>query len=73
MLIWLIMGLIAAIFMFVGDMLLYYDKKDYVSDGTFHTVISLMKNVSDKRLYVGGIIGPIAAFLYCLGYILYCS
>ena len=68
MIIWLITGLIAAIFMFTGDMLLYYDKKDYVSDGTFHTVISLMKNVSDKRLYIGGIIGPIAAFLYCLGY-----
>lgn len=68
MIIWLITGLIAAIFMFIGDMLLYYDKKDYVSDGTFHTVISLMKNVSDKRLYIGGIIGPVAAFLYCLGY-----
>lgn len=68
MIIWLIAGLMAAIFMFMGDMLLYYDKNDYVSDGTFHTVIALMKNVSDKRLYIGGIIGPIAAFLYCLGY-----
>ena len=69
MLIWLMLGLSAAIIMFVGDMLLYYDKQDYVSDGTFHTVIALMKKVSDKRLYVGGIIGPIAAFLYCLGYV----
>lgn len=65
MLIWIIIGIIAAILMFTGDMLLYYDKKDYVSDGTFQPVISLMKNVSDKRLYAGGIIGPIAAFLYC--------
>ena len=66
MLIWIIIGIIAAILMFTGDMLLYYDKKDYVSDGTFQSVIALMKNVSDKRLYAGGIIGPIAAFLYCL-------
>ena len=64
----LFVGLIAGILMFSGDMLLYYDKKDYVSDGTFHSVIEIMKNVSDKRLYAGGLIGPIASFLYCIGY-----
>ncbi|MCH5349051.1 MAG: hypothetical protein J1E40_06995 [Oscillospiraceae bacterium] len=61
-------GLIAGLLMFSGDMLLYYDKKDYVSDGKFDSVIDIMKNLSDKRLYAGGIIGPIAAFLYCIGY-----
>lgn len=64
----LFVGLIAGILMFSGDMLLYYDKKDYISDGTFYSVIEIMKNVSDKRLYAGGLIGPIAAFLYCIGY-----
>ena len=68
MLIYLIVGALAAALMFVGDMLLYYDKKDYVSDGSFNPIIDIMKNVSDKRLYCGGIIGPIAAFMYCIGY-----
>ena len=61
-------GLIAGLLMFSGDMLLYYDKKDYVSNGKFDSVIDIMKNVSEKRLYAGGLIGPIAAFLYCVGY-----
>lgn len=64
----LFVGFLAGILMFSGDMLLYYDKKDYVSDGTFNPVIEIMKNVSYKRLYAGGLIGPIAAFLYCAGY-----
>lgn len=64
----LVVGLIAALLMFCGDMLLYYDKRDYVSDGMFNSVIEIMKNVSEKRLYAGGLIGPIAAFLYCVGY-----
>ena len=61
-------GLIAGILMFCGDMLLYYDQNDYVSDGTFNSIIEIMKNISTKRLYAGGLIGPIAAFLYCVGY-----
>lgn len=61
-------GLLAGILMFCGDMLLYYDQKDYVSDGTFNSIIEIMKNISTKRLYAGGMIGPIAAFLYCVGY-----
>ena len=64
----LLTGFIAGLLMFCGDMLLYYDKKDYVSDGKFDSVIDIMKNISDKRLYAGGLIGPIAAFLYCIGY-----
>ena len=64
----LLVGFIAGVLMFSGDMLLYYDKRDYVSDGTLNPVIGIMKDVSDKRLYAGGVIGPIAAFLYCIGY-----
>ena len=61
-------GLAAGLLMFCGDMLLYYDKRDYVSDGTYGAVIAIMKDVSERRLYMGGLIGPIAAFLYCIGY-----
>ena len=61
-------GLISGILMFCGDMLLYYDQNDYVSDGTFNPIIGIMKNISTKRLYAGGLLGPIAAFLYCVGY-----
>jgi len=64
----LIIGLLGAIIMFCGDMILYYSKNDYVNDGTLNPIIDIMKNVGYKRLYIGGIIGPIAAFLYCIGY-----
>lgn len=47
----LVVGLIAALLMFCGDMLLYYDKRDYASDGMFNSVIEIMKNVSEKRFF----------------------
>ena len=50
----LFVGLIAGILMFSGDMLLYYDKKDYVSDGTFHSVIEIIKIVSDHEKITKG-------------------
>ena len=31
-------------------------------------IIEIMKKVSTKRLYIGGMIGPLTAFLYCVGY-----
>lgn len=64
----LLIGLFAGLLMFSGDMLLYYDKNDYVSNGAFDSLIAIMKYVSDKRLYMGGVIGPIAATFYCVGY-----
>lgn len=67
-LIFLIVGLIGACLMFAGDMTLYYSKDDYVSDGTLQPVIDIMKHESKARLYAGAILGPIAAFFYCVGY-----
>ena len=64
----LFIGLIGAVLMFLGDMTLYYDKDDYVNDGTLDPVINIMKKVSTKRLYAGGILGPVSALLYCVGY-----
>lgn len=64
----LITGLVAALLMFAGDMIMYYHPDDYDTDGTHKPIIELMKKISDRRLYIGGLIGPIAAFLYCVGY-----
>ena len=50
--------------MFLGDMTLYYDPNDYDSKDTMNNIIGIMKNVSIKRLYLGGLLGPIAAFIY---------
>ncbi|MBR1815348.1 MAG: hypothetical protein IJ763_01465 [Lachnospiraceae bacterium] len=64
----MVIGLIGAFLMFCGDMTLYYSKNDYKHDGTLNPIIDIMKKVSIKRLYIGGMIGPLTAFLYCVGY-----
>ncbi len=64
----LLIGFIGAMLMFFGDMTLYYDRSDYLNDGTLNPIIDIMKRVSTKRLYTGGILGPVSAFLYCIGY-----
>ena len=64
----LFIGLAGAFLMFCGDMILYYSKDDYINDGTLNPVIEIMKQVSTGRLYAGGILGPLTAFLYCIGY-----
>lgn len=68
-LIWfLVIGLVGSLLMFSGDMALYYSKDDFVSDGTMWPVINIMKNVSKGRLYYGAMIGPVSAFVYCVGF-----
>lgn len=64
----LFIGLAGAILMFIGDMVLYYSKEDYVGATTMNAIVEIMKKAGRTRLYMGGIIGPIAAFLYCIGY-----
>ena len=64
----LLIGLIGAILMYTGDMVLYFSKVVGVSPGTAKDIIDIMKKESRKRFYTGGIIGPIASFLYCMGY-----
>jgi len=64
----LIAGLLGAFLMFCGDMLLYYDKNDYEQNGTLDPIISIMKTLPKKRVMLGGLIGPVAAFLYCIGF-----
>ena len=61
-------GIIGALLMFCGDMTLYFDKNDYVQDGTINPIIDIMKKLPPKRVMLGGLIGPVAAFLYCIGF-----
>ena len=68
LLITLIVGLIGAILMFAGDMTLYYDPNDYDNNGSLEPVINIMKKLPKKRVMIGGIIGPVAAFLHCIGF-----
>ena len=61
-------GLLGSFLMFLGDMSLYYDSNDYDGKDTMNSIIGIMKNVSIKRLYIGGLLGPICAFIYCIGF-----
>ena len=64
----ILIGLLSSFLMFLGDMILYYDPDDYDSKDTINSIVGIMKNVSIKRLYIGGLLGPICAFIYCIGF-----
>ena len=64
----ILIGLLGSFLMFLGDMILYYDPNDYDGRDTINNIIGIMKNVSIKRLYIGGLLGPICAFIYCIGF-----
>ena len=64
----ILIGLFGSFLMFLGDMILYYDPNDYDGKDAINSVIGIMKNVSIKRLYIGGLLGPICAFIYCIGF-----
>ena len=68
LLITLTIGLLGAFLMFCGDMILYYEKNDFEQNGTLDPIINIMKKLPKKRVMVGGLIGPVAAFLYCIGF-----
>ena len=67
-------GLAGALLMFAGDMLLYYTPKDFSygpkssTEEKLNSIIDVMKNLPSKRVMAGGMIGPVAAFLYCVGF-----
>ena len=52
----ILIGLFGSFLMFLGDMTLYYDSKDYDGKDTINSIIGIMKNVSIKRLYIGGLL-----------------
>lgn len=67
-------GLAGALLMFAGDMLLYYTPEDFnyglksSAEEKMKAIIDVMKRLPAKRVMAGGMIGPIAAFLYCVGF-----
>lgn len=61
-------GLLAALTMLCGDMLLYFTKEPFQVDGTLKPYIGIMRRLPNWRLRLGGLLGPIAAFLYCIGF-----
>ena len=67
-------GLAGALLMFAGDMLLYYTSEDFSysakssSEEKINAIIDVMKHLPAKRVMAGGMIGPVAAFLYCVGF-----
>ncbi|MGR7915674.1 DUF6796 family protein [Finegoldia sp. P1-F-LS] len=64
----IIIGLFGSFLMFLGDMTLYYDPNDYDGRDTINNIIGIMKSVNIKRLYIGGLLGPIGAFIYSIGF-----
>ena len=64
----LVIGLVGALLMFCGDMTLYFDKNDFEQNGSLQPIIDIMKNLPKIRVMIGGWIGPVAAFLYCIGF-----
>lgn len=64
----IMIGLLGSFMMFLGDMILYYDSNDYDGKDTINNITAIMKNVSIKRLYIGGLLGPVGAFIYCIGF-----
>jgi hypothetical protein len=69
-----IAGLAGALLMFAGDMLLYYTPEDFAYDSKsssaekIQAIVDVMKKLPAKRVMVGGMIGPVSAFLQCVGF-----
>ena len=67
-------GLAGALLIFAGDMLLYYTPEDFAcgpkssAEERINAIIDVMKELPAGRVMAGGMIGPIAAFLYCIGF-----
>ena len=64
----LVLGLLGSILMFAGDMLLYFTPGAYDMDGTLRPYMRIMRTISAGRVRMGGLLGPVAAFLYVLGF-----
>lgn len=69
-----IVGLAGALLMFTGDMLLYYTPEDFAYDSKsasaekIQAIVDVMKELPAKRVMAGGMIGPVSAFLSCVGF-----
>ncbi|CCN41387.1 conserved hypothetical protein [Vibrio nigripulchritudo SO65] len=64
---YLLLGMMGAVLMYVGDMLLYFTAEPLADSPV--AILLVMTEVSDARLFWGGFVGPVAAFLYLFGFI----
>ena len=60
-------GLAGLMLMFAGDMFLYFTTQPV--QNFEKELLSLMKRVSETRLIIGAVLGPLAAVLYCIGFL----
>lgn len=61
-------GLVGSLIMFAGDMLLYFTPGAYDMDGTLRPYARIMRDLPEGRVRLGGLLGPVAAFLYVVGF-----
>lgn len=61
-----IIGIIGATLMFVGDMLLYYTTEPI--NNFEDAIVPIMGEISFTRLKIGGLLGPLCASMYLVGY-----
>lgn len=61
-------GLVASLLMFAGDMLLYFTRGAYDMDGTLMPYARIMRDLPQRRVMAGGLLGPVAAVLYVVGF-----
>lgn len=61
-----LLGLLASLIMFAGDMFLYFTPQPI--HNFEQELMGVLGSISSNRLMVGGLLGPLAAFLYCLGF-----
>lgn len=63
----ILIGLLGSFLMFLGDMFLYYNRKGFDRKDKINNIIGIMKKLDTKRLYMGGILGPLGSFFYLFG------
>lgn len=61
-----VIGIIAAILMFLGDMFLYFTTENI--SNFEEEIIAILGEVSNVRLLIGGLLGPLASFLFIIGF-----
>ena len=61
-------GLAGSLVMFAGDMLLYFTPGAYDMDGTLRPYVQIMRDLPERRVRLGGLLGPVASFLYVVGF-----
>lgn len=71
--IYIMTGLLGALLMFAGDMLLYYTPEDFDyepdrNQNVIQAVVNVMKTLPAGRVSLGGVLGTVASFLYCIGF-----